>query len=256
MASDYPVGALKVAHDVVDLLVDRGPTGVTAVAEALDVPKSTAHDHLRTLEAVGYAVNEDGTYRASTKLFHAGRRARDEHELYVHGRDEVLALARSTAEGRHVQLVTVEHDRGAILFDTRWEQERRSPRAARAYPMRVHLHTNAPGLAILAELDAERRDRLLAGDLPASTDRSVTDPDALRERLERVREAGYVVDDEELIRGMRGVAAPIVTERGVRGAVAVYGPTDRLPTDPGPELAEPVRSSARTIEANIIFGGD
>jgi DNA-binding IclR family transcriptional regulator len=254
VSEDYPVGALKVAHDVIELLVDRGPTGVTAVAEALDLPKSTAYDHLRTLDAVGYAVNEDGVYRASTKLFHAGRRARDDHELYVHGRDEALALDRNTAEGRHVQLVVAEHGQGALLFATRWRRERRTGQPVRAYPMRVGLHTNAPGKAILAEHPDDRVATLLDGGLGASTDRTVTDPAALRAELERVRDQGYATDDEELIRGMRGVAAPIVTDRGVRGAVAVYGSADRMPAAPDADLADPVRGAARTIEANIIFG--
>jgi DNA-binding IclR family transcriptional regulator len=253
---DSPVGALEVAHDVIELLADRGPIGVTAVAESLDIPKSTAYDHLRTLAGVGYAVNEDGAYRASTRLFHAGRRARDDHELYVHGRNEVLSLDRNTAEGRHVQLVAAEHGRGAILFATRWRRERRSARHTRAYPMQVQLHSNAPGKAILAELPAERVDELLAEGLPPRTDRTVTDERDLRAELETVRSNGYATDEEELIRGMCGVAAPIVTERGVRGAVAVYGSVDRMPADPGAELAEPVRDAARTIEANSIFGGE
>jgi DNA-binding IclR family transcriptional regulator len=256
VTEEYPVGAVKVTHDVIELLAEQGPTGVTAVAEALDIPKSTAYDHLRTLSAVGYAVNEDGVYRAGTKLFHAGRRARDDHELYAHGRDEVLSLDRNTAEGRHVQLVVVEHGRGAILFATRWRRERRSAQPVRAYPMEVRLHTNAPGKAILAEFPDERVDEALAEPLPASTDRTVTDERDLRAELATVRSDGYATDDEELIRGMRGIAAPIVTERGVRGAVAVYGSVDRMPADPATELAEPVRGAARTIEANIIFGGD
>jgi DNA-binding IclR family transcriptional regulator len=256
VTDDYPVGAVKVAHDVIELLVERGPTGVTEVAEALDIPKSTAYDHLRTLAAVGYAVNEDGVYRVSTKLFHAGRRARDDHELYVHGRNEALALDRSTAEGRHVQLVVHEHGLGAVLFATRWQRERRAAQPVRAYPMRVGLHSNAPGKAILAELPDEQVDDLLGGGLPRSTHRTVTDASTLRTELERVRDRGYATDDEELIRGMQGVAAPIVTDRGVRGAIAVYGSVDRMPADPGAELAEPVRGAARTIEANIIFGGE
>jgi DNA-binding IclR family transcriptional regulator len=258
MGSDYPVGALKIAADVVGLLAEEGPTGVTAVARALDLPKSTAHDHLRTLERVGYVVNEDGTYRLSTKLLHLGKIARDTHDLFVHGRGEALGLDRRTGDKQYVQLVTEEHGRGAVLLATRWQYERLPPQAAHTYPTRVHLHTNAPGKAILARLDPEGLAEIIADrGLPERTRATVTDEEALESELARIRQDGYAVDRGEVVSGMTGVAAPIVTDEGVVGAIAVYGSSDRMPdTFAGADLTRTVRESAETIEANLLFRRD
>ncbi|WP_254839188.1 IclR family transcriptional regulator [Natronomonas marina] len=250
----YPVGSVKVSHDVVETLVERGSAGVTEVARALDVPKSTAYDHLRTLEQVGYVVNDDGQYRLGTKFLHLGETARDRHELFVNGRREAHAL-HEEVDGKYVQLVTEENDRCAVLLATGWREGDRPARAPGPYPTRFRLHTNAPGKAILAHRDDEAIERFVsASGLPTRTANTVRDEAELRTELEAVRENGYAVDEGELISGMTGVAAPVVAEGRVRGAVAVYAPSGEFDDDPGGSgLAETVQQSARAIEAKFIF---
>lgn len=252
--ADYPIKAVKVTHDVVETLVDRGPVGVTEVANALDLPKSTAHDHLRTLERVGYAVNEGGAYRPSTKFLHIGKQARDDHELFVHGRERALELTASTDGTKYVQLVTEENGRCAVLFATRRQHSDGSLQASHAHPTHVHLHTNAPGKAILATLSSERVERILdEHGLEARTPRTITDETTLFDALERIRDAGYATDVGELIPGMSGVAAPIVTDN-VNGAVAVYSASEHLDADdPDPALIERVTRTATEIRGNLIF---
>jgi DNA-binding IclR family transcriptional regulator len=252
--STYPVTAVKVSHDIVETLVERGPAGVTEVAEAMDLPKSTAHDHLRTLEEVGYVVNDGGTYRLGTKFLHLGETARNNHELFVNGREEVHALYDNT-DGKYVQLVTEENDRCAVLLATGWQGGSNPSQAPGAYPTHFHLHTNAPGKAVLAHNDAEELETLLSKTgLPARTSETITNRTRLLAELETIRDDGYAVDEGELISGMTGIAAPVVADGGVRGAIAVYGPSGAFDADPGSSaLTETVRQSARTIEANLIF---
>jgi DNA-binding IclR family transcriptional regulator len=249
----YPIKAVKISQDVIDVLAERGQAGVTEVAAALDVPKSTAHDHLRTLEGVGSVVNEGGTYRLSTRFLRIGEIARNDHELFVRGREEVRALSETIGENKHVQLVTEENGCCAVLLATRWQRDT-LPQATRASPMHVHLHTNAPGKAILATMDREAIDRILAEHgLPRRTPNTITEEDELFAAVERVREDGYAIDEGELIAGMTGVAAPIVTD-DVHGAIAVYSATEEFEVDPcGSRFVEMARESADEIEANLIF---
>lgn len=252
--SSYPVQSVKVSHDVVALLADRGATGVTEVARALDLPKSTAHDHLRTLERVGYVVSQDGRYRLGGKLYHLGETARRDHELFVHGQAEALALD-DRIEGKHVQLVTEENGRCVILLASAYRET--ATETAQSYPANVHLHTNAPGKAILAHEEPATVGRLLeTHGLPERTPATITDREALLAELETVREQGYAVDYGELIAGMQGVAVPIVTDEAVHGAVSVYSPAGEFDAAPGTgRLHEALRETARAIEANLIFGG-
>lgn len=249
----YPVKAIKVSHDIVETLVDRGSAGVTEVAAALDLPKSTTHDHLRTLKEVGFVVNEAGTYRPSTKLLHLGKTARNDHELYANGREEAHSLYEQ-ADDKYVQLAVEENGRCAVLLANGWEEEGHGSQALGAYPTRLHLHTNAPGKAILAHKDAEFLKARLSEGLHARTANTITDETRLHAKLETIREIGYAVDEGELISGMTGIAAPIVADGRVRGAIAVYGPSGAFEsTLDESEFPETVQESARKIEANLIF---
>jgi DNA-binding IclR family transcriptional regulator len=253
----YPIKAVKISHDVVEVLADREEAGTTEVATALSVPKSTAHDHLRTLERTGYVVNEGGTYRLSLQFLHMGEIARNNHDLFVHGRDEALGLAETVGEQKYVQLVTEENGRCAVLLATRWQRENLPPQATQTYPTNVHLHTNAPGKAILASMDHDAVERVLEDHgLPPRTPATITDEDELFADVERIREDGYAIDDGELIAGMTGVAAPIVTD-DVHGAIAVYSASEGFETDlRGSEFVDMVRESAEEIRANLIFARD
>jgi DNA-binding IclR family transcriptional regulator len=46
------------------------------------------------------------------------------------------------------------------------------------------------------------------------TPNSITDPQALRAELEKVRCAGYALDNEEWAMGIRGVAVPLIGTNG------------------------------------------
>lgn len=252
--TSYPVKAVKVSHDVVEVLADRGETGATEVATALDLPKSTAHDHLRTLERTGYVVNENGTYRLSLQFLHMGEIARNDHDLFVRGRDEALGLSETVGEKRSVQLVTEENGRCAVLLATRWQREDLPPQATGTYPTHVHLHTNAPGKAILATMDGDAAAHLLEEHgLPRRTPETVTDEDELFAELAAIREDGYATDEGELLTGMTGIAAPVVTDE-VHGAIAVYSASEAFETGPhDSRFVDIVRESADEIRANLIF---
>jgi DNA-binding IclR family transcriptional regulator len=254
----YPVKAVGVSHEVVEVLAEREDAGVTEVATALDVPKSTAHDHLRTLEQVGSVVNESGTYRLSMQFLRMGEVARNNHELFIWGRDEALGLSETTGEQKYVQLVTEENGRCAVLLATGWQRENLPPQATHAYPTHAHLHTNAPGKAILANMDTETVERILGEHgLPRRTPDTITDETELFAELEHVREQGYATDDGELITGMTGVGTPIVTDTTVHGAIAVYSASEGFETDlHGSQFVDMVRESADEIRANLIFARD
>jgi len=70
------------------------------------------------------------------------------------------------------------------------------------------------GRVLLASLaDAELDAFLSDAELEAFTERTVVDRAALRARIERVREDGWALVDQELEIGLRSIAAPL-RERG------------------------------------------
>ncbi|MCC6790217.1 MAG: IclR family transcriptional regulator, partial [Thermomicrobiales bacterium] len=78
--------------------------------------------------------------------------------------------------------------------------------------------------------------------------------DELMLELDRVRETGYAIDDEENEVGARCVGAPIFDHRGVCvGAISVSGSAGRLTDDRIDVLADRVRAAAATISRTMGY---
>ena len=79
---------------------------------------------------------------------------------------------------------------------------------------RFFLHCGAPGKAILACAPPELFDELTEEGFPQQTERTITDPEELREHLRQARRLGYAVDDEEYLKGMLCLGSPVFDYTG------------------------------------------
>ena len=97
------------------------------------------------------------------------------------------------------------------------------------------MHAVSSGQVFLANASATTLDRYLAEPLAALTGRTLTDPDAFRERLRLVALGGFAWVHDEFAEGISSVAAGIADASGeVVAAVHVHGPSYRFPP-PGRE---------------------
>jgi len=72
------------------------------------------------------------------------------------------------------------------------------------------LHYGMLGMVLMASLDPKEVRRILKKTpLRAHTPFSITDEDAFSLRLEKIRKQGYIVEHQEAVEGVVGVAAPI-----------------------------------------------
>jgi DNA-binding IclR family transcriptional regulator len=248
--TDVPVKATRVSFDVVETLKELDGAGVTEVAEHLDLPRSTAHDHLRTLEELELVINEEGTYRPGTRFLEFGGYVRRGMKIFEVAKPELKKLAEQT--GEHTNLMVEEHGRGVFLYKTEGEN---AVKLDTYNGYRVPLQTTALGKAIMAHMPEERvREILERHGMPAVTERTVTDEDVLFEQLEEVRERGYAVDAEERVLGMRCIAAPILNHGEVLGAISVSGPKNRMQGDRfEEEIPSQVLRTANVIEVNLTY---
>ncbi|AQL44758.1 hypothetical protein BV210_18590 (plasmid) [Halorientalis sp. IM1011] len=251
-APSVPISSVQRSYAIVDEIRERDRAGATELAAALDLPKSTVHNHLRTLAKLGYLIEEDGAYRLGGPYLHLGQAARNSRTVFEHGRSAVETLSEDT--GRYCQLVVEEHGRAVALQSTRWAPDEGARPSPQAYPRRAYLHTNAPGKAILARLPEDRVTAILdQHGLRSRTELTVTDGEELRAELATIDERGHALDRGELIRGMVGVAAPIATDDRVYGAVAAYGPGEEMDAALDAGLPARVRETADDVRADIVF---
>lgn len=255
MATDDPanpslIGATETSFGIVEFLRNSAGAGVSEVAEELGVSKSTAHNHLRTLETLGYVVRTDGGFALSLKFLDLGDHARKRHSLYHTSISEMNDLVE--AVGERGQVMVEENGRGVYIYQVKTEQ---GVQTDSHIGTTVDLHATAVGKSYLAFCDEETRDRILGANLSELTSHTISDHEALEAELAEIRERGYAFNDEERITGMRAVGAPILTdEDDVIGAISVSGPTTRMNGEwYRQEVPEMVLQAARIIGIRATY---
>ncbi len=244
------VQSLERAFAILDAVAARS-AGVTALAEAVRLPKSTVARLLGTLEQLGAVERADGArWRIGPAIAGFAGAASPERALLSAARPELVALVEALGE-----------DAGLGLpdgYDVRYADQVGSDNAVQVRDWtgaRAPLHTVPSGLVLLAEWPEEALDAYLARPLAGLTPRTLTDPERLRERLAEVRGQGHSWGFEEYADGINSVAAPV---RGQRGrpiaAVHVHGPAYRFPADAG-EAARAVVAAAGAVTRRFERGG-
>ena len=93
---------------------------------------------------------------------------------------------------------------------------------------RAPAHCTGLGKAMLAYQPEAAVRQTFSGGLPGYTPRTVTRINALLEDLEKVRQQGFAVDDEEHEVGVVCVAAPVFDSSRMVAAISASGPADRI----------------------------
>lgn len=251
--SGRTIGAVKTTFAVVELLQRQGPTGVTAIANEMELPKSTVHKHLQTLVDQGYVRKTGGKYALGFKFLEHGGVVRDQCRIYTYGRPKVEALA---AEVEEMVILSIrEGNQGVFLFRS---NDRYNLRESLPLGARFALHCNAAGKAMLGENDDEQVSECVdATGLPSVTDRTITDHDKLFQELETVRERGYALNRGERDRSVRSVSASIVDERtGDIGAISISIPSDSSTAKYlNNEYAEAVQQATSELSLQLKYSG-
>lgn len=241
--------SVAAAFDILAHLRETGPGTVTGLAADLDRPKSTVQVYLNTLVEAGFVVKENCEYRIGLRFLEYGTDALRRQPAFPDVTSKVDDLAAETGE---LAACFVEEDGEAVfVYGTEGEQ---SIRTDLTIGERAPIHCVASGKAILAHLPEDRIDAILARGLEARTDRTITDPDVLRDELAAIRERGYATAEGESIEGMRVVAAPVRVKGRVVASISLAGPAgrfvgDRYETD----IPDIVKGAANELELNLTY---
>lgn len=250
MSENVPINAVERTLAILQVLGEYDAVGVTALADELDLPRSTVFNHLKTLEAGEYVVNEGGKYRLGCRFLELGAKARDFHGVYEAARGEVNRLAEET--GEISALLIEEHGLGVFLHRAEGEG---SVHIDSFTGQRIYLHGAALGKAILAGLPESRVDEIVERrGLPALTDNTVTERSELVAELGTIAERGVAFDDEERLDGLRSVAAPVHDGEDVLGSVSLAGPSSRVHGDRfREEFPAKVADAVSAVELNLTY---
>lgn len=246
-----PVKTTQRSLDIVETLREMDGARLTELADRLDLPNSTVHNHLSTLMERDYVLKDGDVYRISLRFLDLGEHARNRRKVYELAKPEIEELADET--GEIANLLVEENGWGVYLWSSEGED---------AVPLdispgkHVHLHATALGKSILAHLPEKRVEEIIdRRGLPAQTDATITDPDELTDELETVRNQGYAIDDEERLQGMRCIGTTVKSESGnIIGAISVSGPTSAMSMDRLTDsLADQLQGAANVIELKVAY---
>ncbi len=245
----YEVSSVRKALDILTAFSLTNPEWtLSALARRLRLPKSTAHNLLRTLQSFDliYQDREHRAYRLGPRALEIGLAFSRSSEVLAQARPILRRLAERTRET--VKLGIFSNDQVVIIaaVESTHQLHTRGDIGTR-WP----LHSTGLGKAILSALPPEEAERLVERrGIAQFTGRTLSSWERLSGELATIRSTGYALDLEENECGVRCVAAPIVDAlRGSVAAISVSGPTVRLEDDRLAELARQVVAAARSISS-------
>lgn len=236
---------------ILEVLRERGGAGVTEIAAEVDVSKSAVHGHLATLRDEGFVVKDGHTYSLSLRFVDLAEHVKNQVADHQIVKDVVTELAEETGEVVH--FATEENGRVVYLSKARGDS---AVETASEIGMRTTMHSTSLGKAMLAEFRPERVDDVVeTHGMVERTASTITDRDRLHEELERTRERGYAVDDEENLPGVRCIGKSVSTPtEDVLGALSITGPSQRMTDERmATELHDAIAQAANVIEVNSMY---
>lgn len=247
MPKPYVVPSVDRALRIIELLAEsrRGLT-LSDICRKLGLPKSSVHLLVKTLESAGYLKDNqiNGRYHFGLKLVSLSRLALENLDLREHARPYLQDLMMKTSITVHMAVL----ERGEAVIIEKIE----APgllRVATWVGRRLDASSSAVGKALLAYTPGVDLQQVHEASAMARYNRNtITTPKKLARELDRVREQGYAVEDEEGEIGMRCIGAPVYdADSRVICAISIAGSTSQIPKQRINELASLVKKTAREL---------
>ena len=228
------------------------PLGISELSRELDIPKSSAHSILQTLESEGFVEKNGDThkYNLGTSLIELGYRAQNDLAICRIARPYLNGINRETDETVHLTLL----DNDEVLYVDCVESKRRL-RTYSVIGIRAPLYCTAVGKAIMAELSDYHVKQIIGSKgLPRLTDMTITNENALFQDLSETRSRGYSIDNMEHEDHLICVGAPIKNAAGeIFASLSVSGPSNRMSKERIGQIGNLVKNSTMEISRKLGF---
>lgn len=243
--------SVRRALEMFEYLLQQGePATVGTIVSALQIPKSTAYELVRTLTEAGYlepAGRGAGLF-LGRKLFELGMAYRSQVDLLRDGSQIVEELRDST--GETVQLSVLENDMMLVLLK---EEGSRSIRIISRVGSRVPINWAAAGRLLVSDFDDATITALLKRTVKQSpTGRATIEVPKIIQQIRKFRKQGYATELNETNEHAGCVAAPVIDGSGrCVAAISVVAPEHRLGKQNRDLLIEKVRDAAARLSGRL-----
>lgn len=216
------------ALDVLEIFLDHDDElSLSELADLCDLNITTTHRIVLTLVKRGYLNQKQKRqkYSLSTKFLQysnvLGRR------MKIRDIASPISDALNKMVGESVNIAIL--DRNEAVYIDHIESNK-SLRIFTQIGNRVPLYCTGVGKVFLAYMGDEELEKALnSNGLLPHTPKTVTDIKRLKRELEKVKQEGIAIDDEEMEIGVKCIASPVKNSTGgVIAALSVSGPSARL----------------------------
>lgn len=197
---------------------DDEVVGLDELSRRGDCPRSSTYRIVCDLVAAGLLEKVTGGYQLGRTLFELGHRVPRHRQL----REVALPYLQDLHEATSMTVNLAVRDGPDIVYVEKLTQRSMTVPHTRSGG-RLPVHCTALGKSLLAFSSPGIIESFFGRVLAPLTPRSITDPRELRTALAEVRMRRVAFDDEESSAGLFCVAAPILTARGIVGALSVTG---------------------------------
>jgi len=245
----YFVSSLAKGLRILELLAGSGEMSAARVAGHLNTSRAASHRFLTTLRDLGYVEKtEGGRFRLTFKVLELGMRKLEGFEIRHIAHPYMQEVAVDFGE-----TVNLGHWDGRAIVHLDKINSTEILRLDVGLGAVAPAYCTGLGKAVLAFLPGQEFDNYVnTVRMVAMSPKTITDPDLLRDEIERIRERGYAVDNEELSLGLRCVGVPIFDYTGRPAyAMSVSAPALRMSAEKIEAIQTKLRSLCRQISHQI-----
>ncbi len=215
------------------------------LSKTTELPKATLLRFLSTLISLGYAYRDGADmYHLTLKMFSVGSRSLNHIDLINTAKPFAKQLCQDLGETVHMGILEDSYAVYVLKEESSYTLRMYS-RVGKVIP----LYCTAIGKIFLSEMsEDELEEYFRTNPLKPFTPKSIRTHHALREELERTRQRGWAIDDEEHEENVFCIGAPVRDYTGKTiAAMSVSWPVFRFNSETFQETADKIKAVAAEL---------
>jgi len=236
------------------LAKSRQEMSLTELSNEIGRPKSTVHGLVSTLRDYHYVDQSSitGKYKLGIHLFELGNIVGRSWDISSIAKPHMQKM--SQILGETIQLATKSN--GEVLYLDKIDTNKML-HIVSEIGGRLPMHCSGLGKVLLAYSTKSEVQKIInQKGMHPRTLKTIVTREELEKELQRIRKAGYAVDDQEIMDGLRCVAAPIFDSNDkVLYAISVSGLCQNMQGQHFEEIIEILTKTAKNVSYEMGYRG-